>query len=214
MGLRSGSCADARPRCYGCDVTQPPKTDDEIARSRVDGIEPRTGPIVLVDSDDAWPGLYALEAQRVREALGDRVLGLEHVGSTSVPGLAAKPRIDVLLVVRDSSDEPSYVPPLQARGYVLRVREPEWYAHRVLCPSDTAANVHVFAAGCPEIERMVRFRDWLRAHEEDRALYERTKRALAARSWKFVQNYADAKSEVVEEILARALASEARRERP
>lgn len=148
----------------------------------------------------------ARRAQRIRRALGDGVVQLEHVGSTSVPGLAAKPRIDILLVVPDSSDEPSYVPALESAGYVLRIREPNWYEHRVFKGPDTDLNLHVFTRGCIEIDRMIGFRDWLRTDVEDRALYERTKRDLASRQWKYVQNYADAKTEVVEQILARARA--------
>jgi GrpB-like predicted nucleotidyltransferase (UPF0157 family) len=140
----------------------------------------------------------------VRAALGDRVLLLEHVGSTSVPGLAAKPRIDMLLAVPDSGDEPAYVPALEAACYVLRIREPDWYQHRVFKGPDTDVNLHVFSAGCPEIERVVLFRDHLRRDEADRLLYERTKRELADRDWKYTQNYADAKTAVVEEIIARA----------
>ena len=132
---------------------------------------------------------------------------LEHVGSTSVPELAAKPCIDILLVVQDSSDEPSYVPALESAGYVLRIREPGWYEHRLLKGPDTAVNLHVFSSGCVEIDRMVRFRDWLRTHIEDRALYERTKRDLASLRWKYTQNYADAKTAVVGQILARAMAA-------
>src|SRR5215471_2194090 len=68
------------------------------------------GPVLLAEYDPGWPGLYEREAARIRSVLGDRVLLLEHVGSTSVPGLAAKPRIDMLLVVANSADEPSYLP--------------------------------------------------------------------------------------------------------
>jgi GrpB-like predicted nucleotidyltransferase (UPF0157 family) len=140
----------------------------------------------------------------VRAALGDRVLLLEHVGSTSVPGLAAKPRIDMLLVVADSTDEAAYVPALEAAGYVLHIREPDWYEHRMFKGPDTAVNLHVFSPGCPEIERMLLFRDWLRGNASDRRLYERTKRELARREWAYGQHYADAKAPVVEEIIARA----------
>jgi GrpB-like predicted nucleotidyltransferase (UPF0157 family) len=140
--------------------------------------------------------------------LGDRVLLLEHVGSTSVPGLAAKPRIDILLAVADSADEAQYVMALEDVGYILRIREPHWYQHRMFNGPDTPMNLHVFSFGCVEIDRMLRFRDWLRSHEADRVLYERTKRELAARRWKYTQQYADAKSAVVEEILLRAQASD------
>jgi len=185
----------------------PPKhtTDEEIAAYTVGEVAPHDDVILVVDYDPSWPGLFEREAERIRGALGSGVVKLEHVGSTSVPGLAAKPRIDMLLVVEDSSDESSYVPVLEAAGYVLRIREPDWFEHRVLKGREVDLNLHVFSAGCVEIERMVRFRDWLRTHASDRALYERTKRELAARRWKHVQNYADAKTEVVEEILGRAM---------
>jgi GrpB-like predicted nucleotidyltransferase (UPF0157 family) len=164
------------------------------------------GPIPLADYDPAWPGLYEREAARIRSLLGDTVRLLEHTGSTSVPGLAAKPIIDIDLAVPDSSDEPAYVPELEAGGYVLRGREPEWFEHRLFNGPDTAVNLHVFSAESPEIDRMLAFRDRLRADEDDRRLYEATKRALAARDWVYVQDYADAKGEVVEAIVARALA--------
>jgi GrpB-like predicted nucleotidyltransferase (UPF0157 family) len=95
---------------------------------------------------------------------------LEHVGSTSVPGLAAKPIIDILLIVPDSSDEPAWLPDLEAAGYVLVIREPDWYQHRCLKGPDTNVNLHVYSPGCPEIERYLIFRDRLRGHPEDRAL--------------------------------------------
>jgi GrpB-like predicted nucleotidyltransferase (UPF0157 family) len=140
----------------------------------------------------------------VLDVLGDRVLRLEHVGSTSVPGLAAKPIIDMLLVVADSSAEQDYVPPMEAAGYVLRIREPDWYEHRLFKGPGANINLHVFSAGCVEIDRMLGFRDHLRAHDSDRDLYLQTKRELASRHWKYVQEYADAKTEVVEAIIARA----------
>jgi GrpB-like predicted nucleotidyltransferase (UPF0157 family) len=181
-----------------------PTTEDEMRAATIGDLQLHSGPIELSDYDPEWPRLFEREAERIRAALGERILQLEHVGSTSIPGLAAKPRIDVLLVVADSADEPAYVPALEAAGYVLRIREPDWYEHRVLKGPDTDVNLHVFSPGAPEIDRMVLFRNWLRADETDRELYARTKRELAGRSWKYVQNYADAKTDVVEEILARA----------
>jgi GrpB-like predicted nucleotidyltransferase (UPF0157 family) len=180
------------------------RSDEEIAASRIGPPEVLNAPIYLAEYDDAWPDLFEREAQRIRGTLGDRALLIEHVGSTSVPGLAAKPRIDMILTVADSSDEQSYVPPLEAAGYVLRIREPDWYEHRVFKGPDTDINLHVFSTGCPENERMLRFRDHLRADEADRRLYEKTKRDLARRTWKYTQHYADAKTAVVEEILTRA----------
>jgi GrpB-like predicted nucleotidyltransferase (UPF0157 family) len=128
---------------------------------------------------------------------------IEHVGSTSVPGLAAKPRIDVLLVVANSADEPAYVPALEAGGYVLRVREEDWHEHRMFKGSNPELNLHVFSSGCPEIDRMLIFRDRLRNDVSDRQRYEQNKRQLASRNWQYLQNYADAKSAVIEEIIAK-----------
>jgi GrpB-like predicted nucleotidyltransferase (UPF0157 family) len=110
----------------------------------------------------------------------------------------------MLLIVADSADEPAYVPALEAAGYVLRIREPDWYEHRLFRGPDTDINLHTFSPGCAEIERMLLFRDYLRSNASDRRLYEDTKRELARQDWKYTQNYADAKTAVVEEILARA----------
>ena len=96
------------------------------------------------------------------------------------------------------------MPALEAEGYTLRIREPDWFEHRMLRKADPSVNLHVFSADCPEIDRMLAFRDHLRADAADRELYERTKRDLAAREWVYVQDYADAKTEAVEEIVARA----------
>jgi GrpB-like predicted nucleotidyltransferase (UPF0157 family) len=171
------------------------------------GERPRhDGPIELVEYDEAWPTRFEREAKRIRAALGVRALLVEHAGSTSVPGLAAKPIIDIVLAVPESPDEDVYVPPLEAEGYELSIREPDWYEHRLLKKADPSVNLHVFSAGCAEIDRMLAFRDHLRTNEADRELYERTKRELAAREWAYTQDYADAKTEVVEEIMARALA--------
>lgn len=160
--------------------------------------------IVLADPDPAWPSLFTREAGRIRAALGERALEIEHVGSTSVPGLAAKPVIDVLLVVGDAADEPSYRPPLEAAGYVLHKREPDWHQHRFFKAEDSDVHVHVFSEACPEIGRLLLFRDHLRRDPADRELYLQTKRALAKQEWPRGQDYADAKSPVVQEILSRA----------
>jgi GrpB-like predicted nucleotidyltransferase (UPF0157 family) len=158
------------------------------------------------DYDPAWPAAYAREAGRVMAALRERVVILEHVGSTSVPGLPAKPIIDMVLEVADSSDEAAYVPDLEAAGYTLRIREPSWFEHRMLRRPDQSVHLHVFSADCPETRRMLRFRDHLRASAADRELYAATKRELAAHEWKYMQQYADAKHPVIAEIMARATA--------
>jgi len=145
---------------------------------------------------------FAKERQRIRHALGSEAPSIEHVGSTSVPGLAAKPIIDILLVVPDSADEASYVPTLESIGYTLRIREPNWHEHRLL--KRLNINLHVFSDGDDEIERMLVFRDWLRTNPEDGSRYLKAKRELARKNWKYTQNYADAKSKVVESIIKRA----------
>ena len=178
---------------------------------RLDDVPPFSVPVVLVDPDPGWPALFAQDRAAVDAALGSLALSVEHVGSTSVPGLPAKPVIDILLLVPDSADEDGYVPPLEAIGYTLRVREPRWLEHRVLYRRVAEGdphnvNLHVLSPGLgdDEIARMRMFRDWLRANPEDRALYAATKRELATRRWRFVQDYADAKTDVVRAILARA----------
>jgi len=149
--------------------------------------------------------LYEREARRIQTALVDRALQIEHAGSTSVPGLVAKPFIDIVLVVADSADENAYVPALENAGYMLRIREPNWHEHRLFKGPDTDIKLHVFSFGCPEIDRMLLFRDWLRNNAADRDLYARTKLALAQQEWERTQNYADAKTAVVEDILSRAM---------
>ena len=165
------------------------------------------GPVRLAEPDPAWADWYVRERDRIRAALGERAVQIEHVGSTSVPGLAAKPVIDIVLVVADSADEPAYVPDLEAAGYRLKHREPFWYEHRFLV-DEPAVQIHVFSVGCVEVERMLLFRDRLRSHPEDRELYQRTKRELAAARWSYVQDYANAKSSVVEHIIATAQADD------
>jgi GrpB-like predicted nucleotidyltransferase (UPF0157 family) len=180
------------------------RSDEELAAVRIGPPEVLNSQIFLAPYNPEWPHWYAREAARIRAALGDRALVLEHVGSTSVPGLSAKPRIDIILGVADSADEGSYMPALEAVGYVLRIREPDWHEHRVFKGPDTDINLHVFTVGCAEIQRMMGFRDHLRANTADRTVYEKRKQELAKRTWKYTQHYADAKSEVVEAILAGA----------
>lgn len=162
------------------------------------------GKIVLVPYDPEWPAMFEREATKIRGALGDRARLIEHAGSTSVPGLSAKPVIDIVLAVPDSADEPAYVPDMEAAGYILRIREPDWFEHRLFKRDDRVINLHTFSEGCSEIDKMLLFRDWLRTHDDERDLYQRAKLDLAERKWEFTQQYADSKSEVVHKILERA----------
>src|SRR4051812_17748775 len=143
---------------------------DEAELRRVTLGEPDRldGLVTLVEHDPRWPELYAREAARIRAALGLKARRIEHLGSTSVPGLIAKPLIDIVPAVDDSADEAAYVPALEAAGYALRICEPDWHQHRMLNGPDTDVNLHVFSVGSPEIVRMTRFRDRLRADRADR----------------------------------------------
>jgi GrpB-like predicted nucleotidyltransferase (UPF0157 family) len=184
-------------------VSNKVRSDEELAVVRIGPTEVLNAQIYLAPYDPEWPRLFEREEARIRLALGDRAQVLDHAGSTSIPGLSAKPRIDIILGVADSADEANYVPRLEAAGYVLRIRERDWHEHRAFKGPDTDVNLHVFTIGCSEITRMLGFRDHLRVNEADRSLYERTKQDLAQRTWKYTQHYADAKSEVVEDILRR-----------
>ena len=184
-----------------------PETDEEMAAIHVGGaVAPHDAQVHLAPYDPTWPAQYAAEAAKIRAGLGRGALVLEHVGSTSIPGLSAKPIIDIVLGVADSTDEDAYVPALTAQGYRLHVREPEWHQHRLMKGADPVVNLHIFTAGSSEIERMIAFRDRCRTHPEELTLYLETKQALAGQVWRHVQHYANAKAEVVEAIIARALA--------
>jgi GrpB-like predicted nucleotidyltransferase (UPF0157 family) len=177
-------------------------TKERLRKVIIGEIEPRK--VVVVDYDPAWPERYSREEAKIRAALGGAALSVEHVGSTSVPGLAAKPIVDILLVVEDSGREASYLPALEEAGYVLRVREPDLDEHRMFRTPEKDVHVHVYSAGSPEIGRYLLLRERMREDEGDRELYARTKRELASKEWPSVDHYADAKTEVIEGILARA----------
>jgi GrpB-like predicted nucleotidyltransferase (UPF0157 family) len=169
----------------------------------IGGIEKRD--IVIVDYDPRWPGQFQKHAEIVSRVLGTKALAIEHVGSTSVPELAAKPIIDILILVEDAADEAAYLPALVEAGYVLRVREPDWHQHRMFRTPELDVHIHIFSRGCVEVTRMLAFRDRLRANVDDRHLYESIKRNLAKQEWPDMNAYARAKTEVVEQIIARAL---------
>jgi GrpB-like predicted nucleotidyltransferase (UPF0157 family) len=180
------------------------KVSEEYLRAYTVGeLKPLSGPIRVVDYDPDWARRFELEADKIRSALGGGVLRLEHAGSTAVPGLPAKPIIDILLVVADSARETEYEPALEGAGYLLHIREPGWHEHRMFRGPEMDVNLHVFSEDCTEVDRMLDFRNWLRSNAEDRELYARTKQALARNDWKYTQNYADAKTDVIEEIISR-----------
>jgi GrpB-like predicted nucleotidyltransferase (UPF0157 family) len=166
--------------------------------------------IVIADYDPAWPERFRQEEVRIRAALGEAALSVVHIGSTSVPGLAAKPIVDILLVVEDSGEEATYLPAMEEAGYVLRVREPDFDEHRMFRTPTKDVHVHVFSAGSPEIERYLLLRDRLRQNEAEREFYAQMKRELAKRDWPTMEHYAEAKTEVVEGIISRATAARSR----
>ncbi|MYY08135.1 hypothetical protein GT204_04260 [Streptomyces sp. SID4919] len=191
------------------EIPRVPMTDEEIEAANLETAPRLDSAVELREYTPEWAAGFEEEAARMRAGLDGLPHQVEHTGSTSVPGLPAKPVIDILLIVPDSADESAYVPALEAIGYTLAIREPDWYEHRVLrkpapAPGAESANLHVLSTGCPEIARMLLFRDWLRTHTGERDLYARTKRDLARRTWTYMQHYADAKSEVIAEILERA----------
>ncbi len=188
-------------------MTKTDSRDEYLEKITIGKRKPHNAKILLVEYDPFWVVSFKREAKRIVKILGNKALQIEHVGSTSVPGLCAKPIIDILLIVADSCDEPAYVPDLEADGYILHIREPDWFQHRLFKGPDTDIHLHVFSKGSPEADRMLRFRDWLRDHKDDRQLYANTKRELAQHIWKHVQDYADAKTEVVQDIMQRALST-------
>ncbi len=155
--------------------------------------------IVIAEYDPDWPKRFERERERIAAALGARAALIEHVGSTAVPGLAAKPIVDVLVEVVDAEDEAN-VTALQQAGYELRVREP---GHRMVRMPARDVHVHLWAAGDPEPGRMLRFRDLLRADAVARGAYERLKRELAQRDWEDMNAYAEAKGPLIERLLRR-----------
>lgn len=172
--------------------------DKLLETGLIGGVEKRE--VKIVDYDPDWLKKFEKHAQIIADAVS--ALRIEHIGSTSVPELAAKPIIDILVVVADSADESAYLPQLEAAGYVLRVREPNWNEHRMFRTPERDVHIHIYSVGCPEIQRNLTFRDRLRRNVKDRSLYEKKKRELAAKEWPDTNAYADAKTEVIENIIA------------
>jgi len=160
-----------------------------------------TRPIVIVEHDPAWARRFEQLRPPLLAALADVAARVDHIGSTAVPGLAAKPIVDVQVAVADPDREELFLPALEQLGYVLRVREP---GHRMLRTPQLDVHVHVWRAGGEDERRHLLFRDWLRRSADDRARYEALKRRLAAREWEDMNAYADAKAPVIGEISARA----------
>ena len=154
--------------------------------------------IMIAAYDPGWVARFARERDRLAAALEDQARRIEHVGSTSVPELGAKPIVDILVTVATVEPDTELVAAMERAGYPLRVREP---GHRMFRTPQRDVHVHVLAEGDPEVGRMLGFRDRLRASPADREAYEALKRALAARQWRDMNEYADAKGPFIEEVL-------------
>ncbi len=166
----------------------------------IGGVEKRE--IIVAEYDPAWPALYEHHAAVIRDALGSMLLQIEHIGSTAVPELAAKPIVDILAVVPDAAEEPAYLPQFESAGYVLRVREPAFYEHRMFRTPARHVHIHVYGPASPEIGRNLAFRDRLRSDVDARRRYEAVKRRLASQEWNDMNEYAHAKTEIIESILS------------
>jgi len=136
-------------------VDEPAEYGRRLAAITIGAPQRLDGPIELAEYDPRWPRTFREAAATIAAVLGGRVRRIEHVGSTSVAGLASKPIVDIVVEVAEAADEADYVPALEAAGYALRIREPAWFEHRLLVRADPAVNLHVFSAGCAETERMV-----------------------------------------------------------
>lgn len=182
-------------------------TPEQMATALV-GQPPRTGQsIVIQDYDPAWADRFAAASSQLSEVLGGLIITVEHVGSTSVPGLAAKPVIDIDLLIEETTDESRYMPALEGLGYRLVLREPWWYGHRMLVSSAEDVNLHVWPRAAPEPVRHRLFRDWLRSHPEDRELYATAKRRIARDTADQPGDYSLAKNNVIDDIYARIFAA-------
>ncbi len=162
---------------------------------------PEKREIVLVRSSDSWPSKFRHHRDLIVAALGEKAVQVDHIGSTSIPGLTAKPIIDIDVSVSDADDEADYLPALENAGYRLRVRES---GHRLVRTPDRDVHVHICSSGSEWQRRHLLFRDWLRIDQSDRDAYASLKVNLAQRDWPTMQDYADAKGPLIDVIIDRA----------
>ena len=191
--------------------TGPPAVSDRIAHRRL------LVPISIAEPDPNWPKQYERVEERILDAIRDVVISIAHYGSTSVPGLPAKPIIDVDLVVMDVEDEASYVSRLENAGFLFLFREPLWNQRRFFVHDREGmypVNLHVWGPRCPEVERHRIYRDWLRKTPRDVELYARIKRQSATETVAeggTLLEYSARKHAILEEILQRAMDDERER---
>ena len=184
-----------------------------LARSVVPAIWPgweitggseRADPITVVEYDDGWPAGFEYWRDRVASALGPGARRIEHVGSTAVPGLPAKPTVDIQVSVTDMQHESAYVPDLEGIGLQLRSRDALHRYFRPFPDEPRDVHAHVCEVGSNWEREHLLFRDYLRIHQHDASRYARTKRAAARRWADDGWAYTDAKSDVILGILDRA----------
>jgi len=180
-------------------TTPKPRRPDVEETDLVGGNEVRE--LAVVGYDNTWPAIFADQRERLLAALGSTTVEIEHIGSTAVPGLAAKPIIDILIIVDDITAEEDYLVPLLAAGYDLRVRGP---GRRMVRTPGRDVHVHILETGNEAINAYLAFRDHLRASVDDRALYASTKHALIKQGFTDMNAYSDAKTDVIAAIMARA----------
>lgn len=164
--------------------------------------------IQIVDYNENWPIKFEKHSKKINDTLGAIAINVEHIGSTSVPDLAAKPIIDILLIVKDSSNESKYLKPMQDAGYELRVREPDFHEHRMFRTTEKDVHIHVLSKGSNEIDRYLVFRNHLRLNAADRIEYESIKRKLVANEWADMNEYARAKTKIIERIISDGFANQ------
>jgi GrpB-like predicted nucleotidyltransferase (UPF0157 family) len=165
------------------------------------------GAVEIVEYDPSWPVVFEEHRSRILAALGAVAHRIEHIGSTAVPGLAAKPIVDIMVTVDDPDDEAAYLAPLEAAGYELRVREAD---HRMLRTPQRDVHVHVWRKASKDEERHLMFRDHLRSNPGDRDEYASLKRSLAG-IWRDVNYYAEAKGPFIGRTVEAARSTPGRR---
>lgn len=158
----------------------------------------------MVDYDPQWPELFRVEAEHIKQALGDNCVAIHHIGSTSVPGLSAKPIIDILPVVRNIQEVDQAIQAMEALGYEAKGEYGIAFRRYFQKDKDIRTHhVHAYQEGDPEISRYLKFRDWLRSHLDDAERYAQLKIELAAKFPHDILQYCNGKDAFVAQIDAK-----------
>jgi len=173
-----------------------------------------SAPVVIVEYDPKWPDLYEAEKHRILSAVGDRVGTVEHIGSTSVSGLCAKPIIDVMAAVAGPEEADALLPTLGAIGYndVTKIEDDaEWFYCLGRGRRSLYYHLHLVRAGSDHWRRHILFRDYLREHPGTADEYCRLKKSLAERYRTEREKYTESKTQFIMDVVAKALDSEEHR---